>query len=148
MLCNRTLDMSLASAAMSEAPRFYVYIIEMRHEVYQESKFARENPGWTPAEGRSCYYVGQSAHKPGCRYRQHKAKPGDEAVFTCQCPLGAAPRTHWVSNSFARVYGVCLATEGASTHYKIHYNFAGRTKLPLSPRPRRQEIDLRLEISG
>ena len=106
-MSNGTPDMSLASAAMPEAPRFYVYVIELKHEVYPETKFANENPGWTPAEGRSCYYVGQSAHKPGCRYRQHKAKPGDGAVFTCQCPLGAAPRTHWGSawppNSIANI---------------------------------------------
>jgi hypothetical protein len=35
---------------------------------------------------------------------------------------------------------------GASTHYKIHYNFGGRKKLPLSPHRPRQEIDPRLEI--
>lgn len=132
LLSNGTLDMSLASAAMPEAPRFYVYVIELRHEVYQETKFARENSGWTPAEGRSCYYVGQSAHKPGCRYRQHKAKTGDGAVFTCQCPLGAAPKTYWGSNSFARVYGVCLATE----LYRKHN--------PLPSRERAEEMEKEL----
>ena len=124
--------MSPASPPTPEPPRFYVYVIELKQEVYQEAKFANANAGWTPAEGRSCYYVGQSAHKPGCRYRQHKAKPGDGAIFTCQCPVGAAPRTWWVSNGFAREYGSRLATD----LYRRHN--------PLASRERAEELEQEL----
>jgi len=49
---------------------YYIYIIELDKEVLKSKKFRLRNPNMNPK--KVCFYVGQSAHKPEIRFKQHK----------------------------------------------------------------------------
>lgn len=85
----------------------YVYVIELDPAVSWEVKRFRErNPDMEP--GGRCYYVGQSAHEPDCRYRQHKLCHGKNVRFDCICEAGTRPVSRNVSNRYVRKYGMWL----------------------------------------
>ena len=65
---------------------YFVYVIELDKEVMNSKKFRIKNPNMNPK--KICYYVGQSAHEPQIRFKQHKAG--------------------YKSNSFARRFGIRL----------------------------------------
>ena len=65
---------------------YYVYVIELDKEVLKSKKFIVRNPNVNPK--KACFYVGQSAHEPEIRFRQHKEG--------------------YKSNSFVRKYGLWL----------------------------------------
>ncbi|MCH2137268.1 MAG: hypothetical protein MK101_11945 [Phycisphaerales bacterium] len=70
------------------ANNYHVYVIELNKNVV-------DRPGWNTDEyGPSgnklrCFYVGQSAHTPECRYAQHIADRS--ATFHCICGLTESP---------------------------------------------------------
>ena len=49
---------------------YFVYVIELDKEVLKSKKFRRNNPEINPK--KRCFYVGQSAHAPVIRFKQHK----------------------------------------------------------------------------
>lgn len=49
---------------------YNVYVIELDKEVLTSKKFRDMNPRMKPR--LACYYVGQSAHDPVTRFKQHK----------------------------------------------------------------------------
>lgn len=49
---------------------YYVYVIELDKEVFKSRKFRGRNPVLNPK--KACFYVGQSAHIPDIRFKQHK----------------------------------------------------------------------------
>ena len=61
-------------------------MIELDKEVIKSKKFRNQNPNFNP--NKVCYYVGQTAHCPDVRFKQHK--------------LG------YKSNSYVRKYGLSL----------------------------------------
>jgi hypothetical protein len=67
---------------------YSVYIIELDKEVIKSKKFRIRNPNMNPR--KACYYVGQSAHLPEIRFKQHKEG--------------------YKSNSFVKRYGLNLKT--------------------------------------
>ena len=50
--------------------KYYLYVIELNKSVGKLIKFRKQSPKFLL--GNSCFYVGQSAHKPSIRFRQHK----------------------------------------------------------------------------
>ena len=65
---------------------YFVYVIELDKEVLKSKKFWERNPNMNPK--KACFYVGQSAHNPDTRFKQHK--------------IG------YKSNSYVRRYGMSL----------------------------------------
>jgi len=65
---------------------YFVYVIELDKEVLKSKKFRERNPDLNLK--KACFYVGQSAHEPIIRFRQHKQG--------------------YKSNSFVRRYGLWL----------------------------------------
>ena len=65
---------------------YYVYVIELDKEVLKSKKFRIRNPNINPK--KACFYVGQSAHEPEIRFKQHKEG--------------------YKSNHFAKKYGLWL----------------------------------------
>lgn len=65
---------------------YFAYVIELDKEVLKSKKFLRKNPEINPK--KRCFYVGQSAHEPIIRFKQHK--------------------DGYKSNSYARKYGLWL----------------------------------------
>jgi len=65
---------------------YFVYVIELDKEVLKSKKFRERNPDLNPK--KACFYVGQSAHEPIIRFRQHKQG--------------------YKSNNFVRRYGLWL----------------------------------------
>ena len=51
---------------MCEDRSYYVYVIELDSEVMSDARWSEANPNQGSTE---CYYVGQSAHAPECRYQ-------------------------------------------------------------------------------
>lgn len=67
---------------MCEDRSYYVYVIELDSEVMSDARWSEANPNQGSTE---CYYVGQSAHAPECRYNQHVTARG--ASCLCRCHL-------------------------------------------------------------
>lgn len=88
---------------------YYVYVIELESAVAKIGRFRERNPDMEI--GAPCYYVGQTAHEPDCRYRQHKECHGPVIKFTCICarPLGDFSKN--LSNRYARKFGLWLKRE-------------------------------------
>ncbi|MCX5787557.1 MAG: hypothetical protein NTX64_03470 [Elusimicrobia bacterium] len=88
---------------------YYVYVVALDPAVKKSARFRDRNPGL--ASDAPCYYVGQSAHEPDCRYRQHKECHGPVIRFSCICakPLGDFSRN--LSNRYVREYGRFLKRE-------------------------------------
>ena len=69
--------------------RHHVYVIELNKEALDMAKYcpnlceARRDE-IREGEGR-CYYVGQTWHRPDCRYKQHVARGNN---FECRCKEG------------------------------------------------------------
>lgn len=49
---------------------YNVYVIKLDKEVLKSKKFIVRNPNLNPR--RACFYVGQTTHDPGTRFKQHK----------------------------------------------------------------------------
>ncbi len=49
---------------------YNVYVILLDKEVLNSKKFRTRNPNLNPR--RTCFYVGQTAHDPETRFKQHK----------------------------------------------------------------------------
>lgn len=49
---------------------YFVYVIKLDKEVIKSKKFMKNNPNIKPR--KACFYVGQSAHEPDIRFKQHK----------------------------------------------------------------------------
>lgn len=86
---------------------YYVYVIALDPGVRKLARFRARNQGLEP--DAPCVYVGQSAHEPDCRYRQHKECHGPVIRFSCICerPLGDFSRR--LSNRLVRDHGTHLA---------------------------------------
>lgn len=84
-----------------------MYVIELDAAVRRVRRFAERNPSMGP-DGR-CYYVGQSAHEPECRYRQHKECRGSAITFSCICGRRRGRFTKRLSNRYVRRFGFRLA---------------------------------------
>lgn len=65
---------------------YYVYVIKLDKNVLQSKKFREHNPNINSR--KACFYVGQSAHEPDIRFKQHKEG--------------------YKSNIFVKKYGLCL----------------------------------------
>jgi hypothetical protein len=65
---------------------YNVYVIELDKKVVKSKKFRERNPYMNP--NKTCFYVGQTAHDPDLRFKQHKEG--------------------YKSNSFVRKYGLFL----------------------------------------
>ena len=93
----------------------HVYVVELRREVLKEKPdFPFE--GEFPAD-KKAYYVGETAHSPECRFRQHTAKTKDR--YLCYCPMGnpsadvPVERTFepWLKGKYAKSHGFRLEDE-------------------------------------
>ena len=52
-------------------PTRNLYVIRLHPSVWRtEPNFQERNPNYRT--GKPCVYVGETAHKPGCRFQQHK----------------------------------------------------------------------------
>ncbi len=82
---------------------YHVYVVALDPSVAKSPRFRARNPDL--AIDAECVYVGQSAHEPDCRYRQHKECHGPVIRFSCICerPLGDFSKN--LSNRCVRTYG-------------------------------------------
>jgi hypothetical protein len=64
---------------------YSVYIIELDPAVFDLAHWTRSNPDQTKEE---CFYVGQTAHSPECRFEQHKLPARSEFLCMCSCNRG------------------------------------------------------------
>lgn len=97
---------------------YYVYAIRLDREAMTlkrgkpPHKFCDQNDhiDWQYPlhDGCDFFYVGQSAHKPECRFAQHKECHGWNINFKCKCGK-RRPITQNRSNRFARDYGLFLS---------------------------------------
>ena len=62
--------------------RFHVYVIELSLEVLEQKKFHPNRETLGP-ETR-CFYVGQTRHRPYCRYTRHAVRKSANH-FECSC---------------------------------------------------------------
>ncbi len=85
---------------------YFVYVIELDPAVARIRRFRDRNPRMD-LDGR-CLYVGQSAHEPDCRYRQHKECHGRNIRFSCICDRKSGRFRKNLSNRYARKYGLFL----------------------------------------
>ena len=69
--------------------KYYVYVIELDNSVGKIVKFRKQSPNFL--FGSRCFYVGQSAHPPTTRFKQHK--------------------DGYKSNTYARKFGIKLVPE-------------------------------------
>jgi len=71
----------------------HVYVIELKKQALDMEEYcgylceARRDE-IREGEGR-CYYVGQTSHRPDCRYKQHVARGRN---FDCRCETGQPQR--------------------------------------------------------
>jgi len=72
----------------------HVYVIELDNKVLREDhRFAPEFTDRSNTAVR-CYYIGQTSHRPECRYKQHVAKrTRPRKHFTCSCKTGKSVLT-------------------------------------------------------
>ena len=64
----------------------HVYVIELKKSVINEKKYCRGLVRIKLTEQSKFYYVGETAHKPDCRYKQHVAmREGIRQHFICSC---------------------------------------------------------------
>jgi len=86
---------------------FHVYVVELDPAVAGIRRFRERNRDMDP--DLPCYYVGQSAHEPACRYRQHRLCHGKNVDFDCICGRGRPLVIKKnVSNRYVRKYGKWL----------------------------------------
>ena len=82
----------------------HVYVIELTPDVLENKKFfpARQTLSSEPR----CFYVGQTTHRPDCRYKQHVRKNRTNRNFDCYCESGQPLRTAFTAfnrgNRFVR----------------------------------------------
>ncbi len=101
---------------------YYVYAIRLDRDAMirrtgkPPHKFCDQNDhidwDYPLHDGCDFYYVGQSMHKPECRFAQHKECYGWRIKFTCQCGNARGKGkviTQNRSNRFARDYGLFLS---------------------------------------
>ena len=89
---------------------YSVYVIELDINVRQEEKsWRRKNPDQSLPE---CFYVGQSAHSPECRFLQHVATYGMEVICNCSCNFGNAVNPFQIGRAlYAKDYSVRLRSD-------------------------------------
>ena len=56
---------------MARRAHYHVYVVELGHQVLDESRFRKANPGYKP--GKPCVYVGMTGLDPDVRFDKHKA---------------------------------------------------------------------------
>ena len=56
---------------MARRGHYHVYVVELAHEVLDESRFRKANPGYK--RGQPCFYVGMTGLDPDVRFDKHKA---------------------------------------------------------------------------
>ena len=64
---------------------YYVYVIELDPVVMKSQRWRSEN---SEQSSDKCYYVGQSAHEPECRYNQHVTPRGSSCRCSCDFRFG------------------------------------------------------------
>ena len=101
---------------------YYVYVIELDQlKFFPPKKYRSDNPHVWDEKGKrisasevKLFYVGQSAHKPKCRFLQHKHCFGKDIDFKCICGMkceccdGDHIITKNRSNPWVREHGLWL----------------------------------------
>lgn len=64
-----------------EAVEHYVYVIRLDEAVREKAPFRKRNPQME--DDKRCFYVGETAHLPECRFEQHVHPTG--TTLTCTC---------------------------------------------------------------
>lgn len=67
---------------------YFVYVIELEPRVLAHPKWKTQNPDQSTEQ---CFYVGQSAHEPECRFKQHTTQLNlyvDCFLCCCSCNRG------------------------------------------------------------
>ena len=71
----------------------HVYVIELKEDALEMSKYCPDLCNARRDEirkgGGRCFYVGQTTHRPDCRYKQHVARGKN---FDCRCETGKPKR--------------------------------------------------------
>ena len=112
----------MAKRSGKNSRQYYVYVIALHKERFGKKlkeggakKFRQQNPHlWGPNDKSNVtsktqfYYVGQSAHEPRCRFKQHKKCHGKKIVFECKCSCGPLTIVKNRSNAYVKEYGTML----------------------------------------
>ena len=111
----------MAKQSAKRSRQYHVYVIELHGKRFRKKleeggakKFREHNPHiWGPSglgitKKTRFYYVGQSAHEPKCRFRQHKRCHGQKILFECKCSCGPLTIVKNRSNAYVREFGTML----------------------------------------
>ena len=86
--------------------KHHVYVIELQPSVLDQRKFFPDRT--TLSSQPRCFYVGQTSHRPDCRYKQHVRKNRENRNFDCYCETGQPIRRPFTAfnrgNRFVRDY--------------------------------------------
>ena len=64
----------------------HVYVIELNKEVIRKPNFCPDIVRSSLTDKSKYFYVGETAHRPDCRYKQHVAnRAGIRKYFICNC---------------------------------------------------------------
>lgn len=86
--------------------KHHVYAIELNPEVLNDESFFPDRASLK--EDARCFYIGQTTHRPDCRYKQHVRKNRKNKNFNCYCEAGDPVRTAFTAfnrgNKYVRDY--------------------------------------------
>ncbi len=111
----------------------HVYVVELYPTVLERRDFCQGDRDRVTSETRF-FYVGQTRHRVGCRYLQHRARKARRAsagsTFDCSCKTGACIKTPFrlwnKGNKFVRTYA--LKSGALRPEFFFHHNpvFGGK----------------------
>ena len=96
--------------------KFHLYVIQLDKRILGSKKFLSQNQHIDPKDVKECFYVGETLHKPSCRFKQHKEYFDEKDGYDCWCEArvknipfrGRGRRGKTKGNYFAGKYGIEL----------------------------------------
>lgn len=85
--------------------KFHVYVVQLRKDVLLSKRFLSQNSHVDPRKVRECFYVGETSHKPYCRFRQHQGWYKGDDSYDCRCEAKKITRPFRESGRRGRTKG-------------------------------------------
>ena len=98
--------------------KHHLYVIQLNKKILGSKKFLSQNKHIDAKDVKECFYVGETTHKPYCRFKQHKAWFEEKDSYDCRCEAKKITRPF-------RSMGRRGKTKGS--------NFAGKYGIELRP---------------
>jgi len=86
----------------------FVYVIRLKPEISSLKSWKTANPNQVTNE---CFYVGESAHTPECRFMIHTHEGTSDCICICGCKIKSGPVKVKTSSRKAAKYMIELAPD-------------------------------------